>query len=63
MSYGFRNLMIVSLFFFSMEAYGYSLIYEEHKIMNKILRILQTVLVVGLIYNVVALLYTAYIFG
>nr|DAE52316.1 MAG TPA: hypothetical protein [Caudoviricetes sp.] len=63
MSYGFRNLMIVSLFFFSMIAYGYSLIYEEHKILNKILRILQATLLVGLIYNIVSLLYTAYIFG
>lgn len=63
MSYGFRNLLIVSLFFFSMVAEGYALIYEEHKIMNKILRILQVALVAGLIYNIVALLYTAYIFG
>ncbi len=59
MSHGFRNLLIVSLFFFSMVADGYVLIYEEHKI----LRILQVALVAGLIYNIVALLYTAYIFG
>nr|DAG15322.1 MAG TPA: hypothetical protein [Caudoviricetes sp.] len=63
MSYGFRNLLIVSLFFFSMVAEGYALIYEEHKILNKILRILQATLVAGLIYNIVALLYTSYIFG
>lgn len=63
MSYGFRNLLIVSLFFFSMVAEGYALIYEEHKILNKILRILQATLVAGLIYNIVALLYTTYIFG
>lgn len=63
MSYGFRNLLIVSLFFFSMVAEGYALIYEEHKILNKILRFLQAALVAGLIYEIVALLYTAYIFG
>ena len=63
MSYGFRNLLLVSLFFFSMVAEGYALIYEEHKILNKILRILQATLVAGLVYNIVALLYTTYIFG
>ena len=63
MSYGFRNLLIVSLFFFSMVTYGYALIYEEHKIVYKILSILQAALVAELIYNIVALLYTAYIFG
>lgn len=63
MSYGFRNLLIVSLFYFSILAYGFALIYEGHKILNKILRILQAALVAGLIYNIVALLYTAYIFG
>jgi hypothetical protein len=46
-----------------MVAEGYALIYEEHKILNKILRILQATLVAGLIYNIVALLYTSYIFG
>ena len=46
-----------------MVTYGYALIYEEHKILYKILRILQAALVAGLIYNIVALLHTAYIFG
>lgn len=38
MSYGFRNLLLVSLFFFSMVVEGYALIYEEHKTLNKIFK-------------------------